>query len=313
MVKPIMAYLVTHFRKVKPGGLGAMANHNSRFNVYDDSGGLRPNPPRWIKNLDRARFNEGQEGRRDDSTGKRRAHVIEEAGLKRKPQKNAAEAVEAVFSASPDHFKDPYAWKAFFKDCRNWIDDRFGHENVLQWNEHFDEKTPHMHVLMVPIVRDIERGNKYSSTDFLGGPDGLHEIHDHLFEKVGKKYKLDRGIDGSNARHTDQDEWKRELAKKERSLAEEKKELEEKERSLAGQKEAFKGILEKNGVAALMSENKNLKAEVQNLKKALAVYAWNITASSLPAQQKRTREHRPDLKEILDQDRKNTQGNSLRR
>jgi hypothetical protein len=214
-----MGYLVAHFRKVKTtAGLANVANHNSRFNVYDDAGGLRGDPPPWLIHLDRAKWNDGQEGRRDDSILRIRDRTIQEANLGRKPQKNAAAAIEVVFTASPGSLIKAADWKAFFKDCRSWVDRRFHHENVIQWNEHFDEKTPHLHILMLPIVRDPHKNARYSSSEYLGGPEGLRSIQNDLHAQIGAKYGLERGIEGSEARHTDQDEWKRELKKKEIEL-----------------------------------------------------------------------------------------------
>jgi hypothetical protein len=216
----VMGYLVAHFRKVKTtGGLGSVADHNSRANVLDKTGGWidKENLPPWLTHPERIEHNEGHADERAGSIQKMWHRAIKEADLKRKPQKNAAAAVEAVFSASRGSFKVS-DWKAYFRDCREWVDKKFGHENVLQWNTHFDETTPHMHVLLIPIVRDPDRGNKYSSGHFLGGRDGLREIQTELYEMVGKKYGLERGLEGSDARHTNQEEWKRELFRKEKEL-----------------------------------------------------------------------------------------------
>ena len=230
-----MGYVVAHFRKVKThAGLGNVANHNSRANVMDATGGWidRENLPPWLINPLQITENEGQVGRRDDSIQRSWHRVVQDADLKRKPQKNAAAAIEAVFSASPESFTENTEWKAYFADCREWVDKKFGHQNVLQWNTHFDEKTPHMHVLLVPIVRDPDLGNKYSSADFLGGREGLREIQTELYEKVGRQHKLERGVEGSKARHTDQAAWMAELTKKEKELGEREEELGKKEEQI---------------------------------------------------------------------------------
>ena len=224
-----MGYVVAHFRKVKTSaGLGNVANHNSRANVLDETGGWkdREHLPPWMVHPDRIDQNEGHAGRRDDSIQRAWHRSVKDAALKRKPQKNAASAVEAVFSASPESLKDS-DWKKYFEDCLGWVDKKFGHENILQWNTHYDEQTPHMHVLLIPIIRDPDLGNKYSSADFLGGREGLRKIQDEIFESVGKKYKLERGIDGSQARHTDQAGWVANLKKeKETELKNKEKKIE---------------------------------------------------------------------------------------
>jgi hypothetical protein len=130
---------------------------------------------------------------------------IEKAELKRKPQKNAAAGIEFVVTASPGSLTKASDWQRYFEDTKKWLSSRYGVENVIQATTHFDEKTPHMHILMVPIIADRENGgNRYSSSDFLGGREGLRSLQTDLADEIGKKYGLERGSEGSLARHTDQ-------------------------------------------------------------------------------------------------------------
>ena len=262
-----MGYQVAHFRKVKTSaGLENVANHNSRGKVIDDTGGwTEGKPPEWMKHPERIDKNEGPMGHREILKSWNRA--VEEAELGRKPQKNAAFAIEAVFSASPDAFKTYGEWKRYFEDCRELVDRRFGHENVLQWNAHYDEKTPHMHMLLIPIVRDPDKKNKYSSSEFLGGPNGLREFQDQLFENVGKKYGLSRGEAGSDARHTDQAQLKRDLQKK-------KEALDERERTLT----EFMKIYDEReaGLSKNISANKNLTLKLEAREAAVNTALKNL-------------------------------------
>jgi hypothetical protein len=245
-----MGYVVAHFRKVKTlVGLTAVANHNSRGQIYGNQGELLGDPPEWLVNLDQASLNEGPEGIQGETILRRRNEIIREAELSRKPQKNAAAAIEAVFSASPGSLQNVANWRTFFQDCQEWLENRYGRSNMLQRNIHFDEKTPHMHVLIVPIIRGRE-GNKYASGSFLGGREGLRKAQDELHTQVGRKWGLERGLEGSNARHTDQAEWKRENTRKAREEAAKilddarQKEagfLENKEMFLAAQKTSLQG------------------------------------------------------------------------
>jgi hypothetical protein len=93
-----------------------------------------------------------------------------------------------------------------------------------------------MHVLMVPITKNTEvrpkksgsnyparvlpgESERYSSSTFLGGRDGLKMLQTDLAKAVGKKYGLERGVEGSTARHTNQQEWASKLKKEELALA----------------------------------------------------------------------------------------------
>lgn len=215
-----MSYLVAHARKVPTAvGLRNVAAHNCREAVYDDSWKALGDLPEYISHPERAAMNEG------DRCGgvavlARRSDRIKAADLTRKPQKNASAAVEFAISASPDWFAShpPEDWKRYFQDCRKFLDARYGRANVLHWATHYDEKTPHMHVLLAPIVQG-SKGLKYSSGEFLGGRGGLRELQDELAVQVGRKWGLERGREGSKARHTDQYTWAASLEVREDHMA----------------------------------------------------------------------------------------------
>jgi len=216
-----MKRAVLHFRKIKTGSdMANIAAHNSMEKLMDESGGWKmpvDQLPEWVKHPDRVNYNRGQMGKQSDSIGRRWAGEVERANLVRKPQQNASRAIEAVFTASAGSFKTAEEWTAYLEDCRQWADQKFGHNNILQWNTHFHEKTPHAHAIIVPIVRGEK--NKYSSADFLGGPAGLRIIQDE-FAEFNKKYGLARGETGSKKKHTNQSQWKSELIQKENLLQE---------------------------------------------------------------------------------------------
>ena len=214
-----MAYIVAHFRKIDTaGGLTAVVKHNDRENVYDDKMQALGELPAYISSPDLAGMNSlDRVGTK--AVHQRRTDRIKQADLIRKPQKNAAVAIEAVYSASPEWF-DSHSmgeWQAYFKDLDRWTAQKFGVENIIHKAVHFDEKTPHMHVILTPIL-NTEKGNKYTSSRFLGGREGLRKIQTDLAESIGKSYGLERGVDGSKARHTNQVEWAAELSKKEAKI-----------------------------------------------------------------------------------------------
>lgn len=240
-----MGQVVLRFRKVKGStDLGNVANHNSRAKVLDETGGFKGDPPEWMKNPLRINLNEGQQGKRDDSIVKAWHRTVSEAGLKRKPQSNAAMGVEGIFTATKGTFKTASEWKKYLHEGLEFLDKKFGHDNILQWNMHFDETTPHLHVIFAPIVRDPVKGNRYSSGHFLGGPEGLRELQSEVSEKVGKKYGLERGVPGSEKKHTDQSEWKSELVKKEKELDKREELIKLKENDL---NKVAKGLLKTEG------------------------------------------------------------------
>lgn len=209
------AYIVAHVRKVSTGtGIRNVARHNERIGAYSEDG--QP-LEKWITRPEYREYNELHSNPRE--VAQRREKRLAEAALKRKPQKNAAHAIEVNVSASPEWFdgKDEGYIKAYFDAALVSLGRRYGAENIIGWSTHYDETTPHMHVLMVPLVQGKD-GLKYSSSEFVGGRVGLAAFHDHLARDLAE-YGVVRGERGSEARHTDQREWQRELAKRERELA----------------------------------------------------------------------------------------------
>lgn len=243
-------FVVAHCRKVQSAvGLRNVAAHNCREAVYDRE--LRPleKLPEYISHPERATYNQG------DRCGglavlKRRTDRIAAAKLIRRPQKNASAAIEAVISATPDWFegKSPKEWQSYFEDARTFLEKRYGKENILHWAVHCDEKTPHMHVLMAPI-KETEKGMKYTSGEFLGGRKGLADLQERIWQDVGMKYGMERGIEGSKARHTDQYEWASEIAQERDNLHQERgsldmvaKDVKDRENALVRRERAFQEL-----------------------------------------------------------------------
>jgi hypothetical protein len=121
-----------------------------------------------------------------------------------KVRTNAVHAIEILMTASPDFKGD---WKQYLNDCDDWAKDyfdkykspAFSKSNVLQISHHFDETTPHTHILVMPLV-----SGKLNAKHFIGGHrDRMRELQNDFFEKVGKKHGLDRGlpVEETKARH----------------------------------------------------------------------------------------------------------------
>lgn len=270
--------VVAHARKIKTTvGLANVAAHNSRRGVYDGRGAIIEPKPDWISRLDRAHLNEGDElpaevilKRYRDRIKAAEATNLAEGQRWRKPQKNAAAAIEVVVSASPEWFdqRNEADAAAYMVACRQYLARRFGEANIIHWATHYDEKTPHMHLLLTPIVH-TEDGLKFSSSEMLGGRQGLRRLQDDL-AAIGAAWGLERGVEGSTARHTNQAEW----------LAEQRRLIEQaKEKAKAREARLVARELELDKMeAALKSDKQALEA----LRSALAgVNQRYIDASKL--------------------------------
>lgn len=123
------------------------------------------------------------------------------AALPDKYRKNAVLAVEYLMTASPEamHTKDRASQDAYFADALDWLKAKHGAENVIYAGIHRDESTPHMYAYVVPV--DPETG-RLNCRRFLGGAKALNEMQSDFAAKVGQRHGLERGIEGSKARHT---------------------------------------------------------------------------------------------------------------
>lgn len=133
---------------------------------------------------------------------------IQAAGAK--PRSNSVLALDTVYTASPDFFqgKTNQQNDDFFKDCLQFHQKHFGH--IISAVVHYDETTPHLHVISVPLTKD----GRLSARDVIGNKAKMSKTQDAFFEQVGRGYGLERGI------HIDGQEKKEHISAQEHELRE---------------------------------------------------------------------------------------------
>jgi hypothetical protein len=99
----------------------------------------------------------------------------------RKIRKDAVTLIEAIFSPSFDFEGD---FDGLWRDSLSWLSSYYKIP-IISAVTHYDERLPHMHVLMVPL-----RDGKLSAKEIVGYKNQLYECKKEYFEKVGKKYGL---------------------------------------------------------------------------------------------------------------------------
>ena len=110
------------------------------------------------------------------------------------------------------------------KDVYDWCTRRYGQENIIGFQVHLDESSPHIHALIVPVGVRPKSGCECVMWSAKFGKDRyeygriLREMHTSLHEEVGSKYGLERGdsIDGRNVQHLHKRDYIRELTKEAR-------------------------------------------------------------------------------------------------
>lgn len=107
------------------------------------------------------------------------------------------------------------------KDVYDWCSRRYGQENIIGFQVHLDETSPHIHALIVPVGTRPKSGRecvmwsaKFGKDRFEYGKT-LKEMHTSLYEDVGSKYGLERGdsVDGRSVKHLNKRDYIRKLTK----------------------------------------------------------------------------------------------------
>lgn len=79
--------------------------------------------------------------------------------------------------------------RLFFEETVNFLKKRYGAENCVSADVHFDESTPHLHYTFIPVVFDAKKNREKVSRKELFTLKELYSFHDdlekHLSEKLG--------------------------------------------------------------------------------------------------------------------------------
>ena len=82
--------------------------------------------------------------------------------------------------------------KAFFMATVNFLNDRYGKENCISADVHYDETTPHLHYTFIPVVFDNKKMREKVSRKELFTLKELYSFHDDLSNYISEK--VYRGI-----------------------------------------------------------------------------------------------------------------------
>ena len=128
-------------------------------------------------------------------------------------------ADELMFTATSEFFK--IMTKEDIKDwadtCMEFVYNDLGYtkEQVLHSVVHLDEKTPHIHCVVVPLVKKLDKRTNterwtISKKQYIKDKIHLSELQDKYHKRLTEKgYDLERGIKGSDNEHIKIKEYKR--------------------------------------------------------------------------------------------------------
>ena len=214
-----MGYAVLHMEKTS-GTDAAMSAHIERT--------IKP------KNADESRthlnrelitFPDGVESRTQAIQ-----HRLDTAGLTRKIGNNQVRAIRVLLTGTHEnmeHIANEDRLDEWCSDNLKYLADTFGKENIVSAVLHMDEQTPHIHATLVPIVKGERKRKKkeeqvkkrYRKKPTDTARLCANEImtrtklksYQDTYAQAMSGYGLQRGIDGSEAKHISTRQYYRDL------------------------------------------------------------------------------------------------------
>ena len=295
-----MGYAVLHLEKAK--------GTDSRMSAHIERTVHPKNADRTRTHLNRelVQFPEGVRNRTQAI-----AHRVETAGIRRKVGTNQVRAIRVLLTGSNRDMKQIEAdgrLDDWCNDSLQWLRETYGEQNLVSAVLHMDEKTPHIHATVIPIVTGERRKagqeeqngkkkyRKKNPQDVRLCADDVMARHrlkhyQDTYAQAMNKYGLQRGVDGSLAKHISTMQYYKQLVEQQDSLQENIENL------LGLEEEAMKKLKQVKGeinvqkmkgaavnattaiadgvsslfggskVKKLEAENENLKRNIVNLQK----------------------------------------------
>ena len=302
-----MGYFTLDFKKAKGASDARMSDHIERRVIASNV-----DPTRTHLNRELVQLPKGVT-ERDEAI----AHRIKSAGIKRKITPDQVRAIRVMLSGTHEDMmkiQQDGRIDEWCDDSMQWLHKTFGKENTVSAVLHMDETTPHIHATIVPIVmgeRRKEGKRPYRKkpdaarlcADDVLNRDRLVAYHDD-YAKVMERYGLQRGVRGSEARHTTTAQYYRDLKRQTgeletdvQQLQSEKKAAEKRllqikreigtERLEVVKTEAKTAIIAKVGSLLGSGEIKELKQENQQLRDEVVARDESIERLQIMMQKQR--------------------------
>ncbi|WP_392436646.1 MobV family relaxase [Cruoricaptor ignavus] len=213
---------------------------------------------------------------------------LDNANLKRKIGINQVRAIRIMLSGTHETMKAIEKNKQldnWCKDNLDWIKETFGEENLVSAVLHMDEKTPHIHATIIPIVtgerRKAKKDNnphtykkKNSNANRLCADDVMArnklKHYQNTYAAAMAKYGLRRGIEGSEAKHISTSEYYRDLHLQNQQLEKEKNQKQSELKAIE-KNISSKRIIENFANAITGSKTKKLEKENEQMKKEMNI------------------------------------------
>ena len=213
-----MSYCVARMEKMKSDNLVGIGNHNQRrFSNHSN------------KDIDVSKSHlnydilDKVKSYKTDIEG----YINANKSSKRAVRKDAVLVCEWIITSDSDFFESmsPADTREYFQTAIDFFAERYGSKNLMYAQVHLDERTPHMHLGIVPFDKD----NKLTAKTMFDR-EALQDIQNELPRYMNEHgFEVERGRAGSEAKHLTVQEYKdvqKEIKKQSEVLDGVKKELE---------------------------------------------------------------------------------------
>lgn len=203
-----MSYAICHMQKFTAGAVKGIEIHNQRTK----EGVSHSNPDiDWSK----SDLNYDLHNLENQSYHKIIKNRISQLDLKKAVRKDAIVMCNFIITSDKEYFdnKTPQEVNQYFLNSYDFLKNRYGTENIISATIHLDETTPHMHFSFVPVTSD---GRLSAKSIFTRSE--LNNLQTDFYKAIGEKHGLERGIEGSTAKHIEITRLKAQTANKELEL-----------------------------------------------------------------------------------------------
>ena len=214
-----MGYAVLHMEKT--GGTDAAMSAHIERTIHPKNA----DASRTHLNRELIKFPDGVENRTQAIQ-----HRLDNAGLTRKIGNNQVRAIRVLLTGTHEDMEritQEGRLDEWCEDNLRYLSETFGRENIVSAVLHRDEQTPHIHATLVPIVREerkrkkkeqqVKKRYRKKPTDAtrLCADDVMTRAklksYQDTYAQAMSRYGLQRGIDGSEAKHISTRQYYRDL------------------------------------------------------------------------------------------------------
>ena len=188
-----MSYAIIRNAKYKRENLMAVYRHNERKNKYYSNKDINRTKSYLNYSLKEPEFNYVKEFDK----------IIKEYDLKGQIKAVSNIACEYMITSDSDFFKriGEEETKRYFTTAYKFVCEYkdLGEKYILSAKVHYDEKSPHMHLLFLPVVHTTDKkGNsidKLACSEFWKAKDSYRQLQNAFFEyMVSNGFELQRGL-----------------------------------------------------------------------------------------------------------------------